>query len=136
MWKFRLPAAVLLFGSGALAQSATQAMIEVSDQEFGGNQVIIDQVVAPGGGFVAIHEVQESDGTTFASAIGHVRVDPGTTRDVTVPVEPFPRDGATLAAVLHADTGETGTFEYDGDEGNDLVVDIDGKPVMATFEVM
>ena len=121
-------AALLLLAVPVAAQDATTPTIEVSNQAFEDGMVTIDRVVSDGPGWVVIHA---DDNGSPGQVLGQSAVTDGENTDVQVEVD---TDGATetLHAMLHADLGVEGTFEF---PGADTPVQVDGQVVLASFTV-
>jgi hypothetical protein len=87
--------------------------------------VVVDQVVSEGPGWIVIHE---DDGGAIGGIVGFTAVSDGANADVAVELTEARAavDGETLYAMLHADTGTVGEFEFDGGEIDGPVSDDDG----------
>ncbi len=75
------------------------------------NQVVVAEVTASESGWVVIHE---ADGATYGAPIGHAAVPSGTSTSVVVTLSRDVVDDEVLYAMLHADVGQIGTFEFPG----------------------
>lgn len=93
--------------------------------------VTIARVVAVGAAWLAVHE-DDGDGG-YGAVIGVAPVAGGTTSDLIVAVERPLVDGETLHAILHADAGTPGAFEFPG--ADEAVRQNDGRVVVASFAV-
>lgn len=112
----------------AFAQDADA--VEVSDQEVTDGTVTIDSVTTTEAGWLVIHEGSCDD---FGDVVGHAEVQAGDNADVSVPFDEgveVTEDGQ-YCAMLHSDTGETGTYEFP--DADPPVQDADGNIVMTTF---
>ena len=99
----------------------------------------LDTVTVPMGvvsaqGFMVIHE---DDGGSFGGVVGWAQLDSGVNTDVEVVLDrDVASDGETLHAMLHEDTGETGTYEFGDGSGEDgPITDGDGNVVVTPFDV-
>ena len=94
-------------------------------------EVVIDSVTTNGPSFVVIHE---SDGMgSFGDVIGNAAVSTGTSSVVTVTLDRSVVQGETLYAMLHTDDGVIGTYEFDGMNGLDAPITLDGQVVTPSF---
>ena len=91
-------------------------------------EVIISSVYAPRPAWLVLYA--DDDGEP-GEVLGHVAVEEGESRDVSLSVDPY-RVTGRLHAVLHQDLGELGTFEL---PGADEPLEVGGEWVGATFEV-
>ena len=117
------PAFQVTGGLPALTPSVT-----VSDQDIVEGTVTIVEVVSDGAGWLVIHA---DGGSGPGMVIGHATVSYGVNIDVVVKID---IDNATprLFAMLHTDAGETGNYEFPGDDGP---VAVDGNVVTPAFHV-
>ncbi len=108
--------------------------VSVSDQRLADDtQVEVDEVRASGPGWIVIHK--NDDGSPGA-VIGQTQVEEGTNSDVTVELSEEASNQQTLYAMLHADTGNEGEYEFDGSDGSaDPPVSVDDSVVVQSFEV-
>jgi|AntRauTorckE6833_2_1112554.scaffolds.fasta_scaffold00407_18 hypothetical protein len=101
-----------------------------------GNQVVISNIDSPEDGWVVIHRSNENnDGPQVPEIIGKAAVDMGSNSDVSIQLEEGVANDETLWAMLHEDTGEIGTYEFDGENGLDNPVIFDEEIVMASFMI-
>ncbi len=106
--------------------------VQVQNQLVGPTtQVVIDSATSNGPGFVVIHE--QTMGGMIGPVIGNAPIGTGTSTAVTVTLSRSVRNGETLYAMLHADTGMIGTYEFDGMNGLDGPVRVDGAVVTPSF---
>jgi hypothetical protein len=121
-------AALLLLGAPVFAQDAMTPAVEVSDQAIVDGTVTVDRVVSDGPGWIVIHA--DNNGAPGA-VIGWTAVQDGENLDVVVEID---TDAATetLYAMLHADLGVEGTYEF---PGADVPVQVDGQVVTPAFTV-
>lgn len=105
---------------------ADAPLVEVGDQEPADGTVTIDRVVAPEPGWLVIHA---DDNGAPGAILGQTAVDPGENTDVAVEID---QDAATetVHAMLHADRGTMGEFEF---PGTDVPVTVDGQAVVEPF---
>ena len=111
--------------------------VEVNTQgTTNGNQVVISNIESPESGWVVIHRSNASNnGPQVPEIIGKTMVDPGTNTDVTIQLEEGVANEETLWVMLHEDTGEIGTYEFDGENGLDLPVVFEEEIVMSSFMI-
>jgi hypothetical protein len=109
--------------------------VAVSDQTADpADEVSVDEVVSDGPGWIVIHE-QNQAGDSFGAVIGQTSVSDGTNSDVTVTLDRDASDGETLYAMLHDDDPEDGNYTFDGSNGEDPPVSVDGSVVVEPFVV-
>jgi plastocyanin len=105
-----------------------EARINASDQNIEFAAVLIDEVVIPVDGWIAIHTDENGEP---GEVVGVEALEAGRYTVVEVGI-----DTATatelLHAMLHIDNGEPGEFEY---PGPDEPITIEGEPVMDSFRV-
>lgn len=121
-------AAFLLLAAPVFAQDATTPAVEVSDQAIEDGTVTVDRVVSDGPGWIVIHA--DNNGAP-GDVIGWAAVEDGENLDVVVEIDV---DAATetLYAMLHADLGVEGTYEF---PGADVPVQVDGQVLTPAFTV-
>lgn len=103
------------------------ASITVIDQGSSGNNVAVLQAVLTQAGWLVIYS-DENDAP--GQVLGQTNLPWGTTANIIVTLEE-PISGETkLWAMLHADEGEVGVFEF---PGSDVPLTADGEAVMASF---
>lgn len=88
--------------------------------------VVVPSATSVGPGWLVIHADQ---GGSPGDILGHAPLDAGTTNNVTVMLSAPVADGATLYAMLHADSGTIGTFEA----GDAPVTDDQGNVIAPAF---
>lgn len=114
----------LALASVALAQATPS--VTVSDQPITDGTVTVDSVVSDGPGWIVIHAQQ--DGSP-GPVIGQAAVSDGENTDVAVEID-VSQATDTLYAMLHADDGVEGTYEFpDGDPP----VQVEGQVVVVPF---
>jgi hypothetical protein len=94
-----------------------------------GNTIVFSEVVIDAPGWMAIHS--SVDGNA-GPVIGTAKLNAGTNLNVVVSLDFAAVEGAATDQVfpmLHYDTGEMGTYEFDGANGLDLPVSVGGKIV-------
>jgi len=89
-----------------------KAELVVSDQQVRRGTVVIDRVMMEQDGFVVIHETTADGRPVAPGSIGFARVRKGTAEKVTVRLTKRVRKGSKLVAMLHADTGRMGRYEF------------------------
>lgn len=112
--------------AAAAAQSEVMIQAPAMAMVMGGD-VVIDLVKSPEAGWLVIHA---GDGEQTGDVIGYTAVPAGESRNVVVKVSAVP---AKMVAMLHADKGTTGKYEFPGD---DAPLMVNGKPVTAAFPTM
>ncbi len=104
-------------------------MLSVLDQELQENgRLIIARVEAIRPGWVVVHKDADGD---IGDIMGYVEIAEGVTEDLVIEIDPL---AATpqLYAMLHADEGEPGLFEF---PGPDSPIQVDSQPVVSDFMV-
>jgi len=97
------------------------------------DRVMIDSVTTNGPSFVVIHE---SNGMgSFGAVIGNTAIGTGTSTAVAVTLDRSVVRGETLYAMLHTDDGAIGTYEFDGMNGLDGPITVNGAVVTPPFDV-
>jgi hypothetical protein len=109
--------------------------VVVLDQPLVGNTVTIDKVISQGPGWVAIH-IQGVNGEISGVVIGKQHVEDGETTGVIVELDDPASATPTLYAMLHADTGELGKYEFGSVQGADGPVEGDPSAVMPSFQLV
>jgi hypothetical protein len=96
--------------------------------------VTVDSAFSNGAGWLVIHEDACGDG---GGVLGQTALADGENTDVSVTLEERPAaDGESLCAMLHADTGVAGEYEFGDGSGEDAPVTLsDGSVVVDTFAV-
>lgn len=125
--------------SGSDTGDKTNVNLEVETQGTqNGNQLLISSVTADEAGWVVIHRDNGNDAPQVPDIIGKVHIDPGTTTDIMLPVD-FSKsvaNGEKLWAMLHADNGTAGKYEFDGSENSyDPPVTSNNQIVMQQFTI-
>ena len=111
------------------------AEIAVANQPVENGTVTIASAYMPEAGFVALHEL--SDQRLSPDAVGYAPLQKGQNDNVTVQIDGTLPDDAILVAMLHKDTGETGTYEFSAQTMNvDQPETVDGAPVGVPFLVL
>lgn len=114
--------------------SAGMASIEASEQMGATNELTIGSVTAPTDAWVVVH--LEKDGGP-GGRVGLLHIPAGTSRDLTVALEPLPLTANLLVAV-HADKADPGLFNFDMEDkinSADMPFFIDGKEVAIKVRV-
>jgi plastocyanin len=114
-------------GDTPVSEMIVSPSVTVMDQTVVDGKVTIAQVVSDGPGWLVVHA--QADGAPGPN-LGYTAVADGTNADVTVELD---LTGATdtLYAMLHADAGTAGTYEFPGD---DKPVSVDGSVVNVPFQ--
>jgi plastocyanin len=112
----------------AIPEAAITPTVEVQDQELVQGSITVANVVSEGPGWIVIHA---DAGGSPGPVLGFAPVQDGENSDVTVELA---EDGRTetLYAMLHTDAGQSGTYEFPGDDGP---VQVDGQVVAPAFQV-
>jgi predicted lipoprotein with Yx(FWY)xxD motif len=110
------------------AASNLTPSVKIQDQDVSGGNVVVDEVVSNGPGWVDIH-VQNPDGTLGAE-IGYSAVRGGDNRNVSVTIDAS-KATSTMYAMLHIDAGSPGVFESTGADTN---VVLNGQKVGSPFK--
>jgi len=92
-------------------------------------QVVVASAVSDGPGWATIHE---ASGGSVSAGIGFAHLNSGANQNITVTLNRPAVSGETLYAMLHADLGTVGTYEF---PGVDAPVSIGGEIVMVPFVV-
>ncbi len=111
-----------------VGQTGPTPSVTVRDQNVASGKVFVDQVVSKGPGWIAIH-VQNPDGSP-GEEIGYAAVKDGVNNGVFVTIDPS-KATPVLIAMLHADAGQIGMYEYPGPDSPVLV---NGQMVGPTFK--
>ena len=111
--------------------------VEVNTQgTSNGNKVSISSVESPENGWIVIHRSNaEGNGPQVPEIIGKAMVESGSNSNVTIQLDEGVANDETLWAMLHEDTGDIGTYEFDGENGLDLPVTFDGNVIMSSFMI-
>lgn len=130
MRKFLLPVVAAAVAAALALPVSAQDMptpsVEVENQvSFG--KVVVKSAYSEGPGFIVIHN-EEGPG------IGVAPVTQGWNFNVEVDIDES-LVTPTLAAMLHVDDGEVGTYEFDGSSGLDNPVAVDGNVVSPSFSI-
>ncbi|APU66982.1 hypothetical protein C723_2372 [Christiangramia flava JLT2011] len=112
--------------------------VSVENQDFTGEMLTIADVTMSDDGWVVIH--RDNGGSPMVPDIISVpkMVSAGNTSDVMVELKDGVelQDGETLWVMLHNDSGDMGTYEFDGSNGLDLPIEDDmGNIVTKSFTV-
>ena len=110
------------------APVAITPAVTVADQAIVDGKVTIAQVVSAGPGWLVVHA--QKDGAP-GLVIGYSPVKEGDNSDVVVMID-VANATSTLYAMLHADMGTAGTYEF---PGADVPVKVDGQVVTPAFAV-
>lgn len=113
------------------AQDGTP-MVEVADQLVLDGTVTIAQVFSSGPGFIVIHA--DSGTGSPGPVIGWQSIPDGASENVHVHIDAAAAT-PTLFAMLHADTGEVGVYEFGTVEGADGPVRVDDAVITPPFAV-
>ncbi|WP_137284335.1 DUF7282 domain-containing protein [Halorussus salinisoli] len=89
-----------------------RASVTMDDQETEGEQVVIESVTMPEGGFVAIHDSSVSE-APISSVLGNsVYLEAGTHEDVTITLARPIEESQTLVAMPHLDTNDNQVYDF------------------------
>ncbi|MHB8857655.1 MAG: COG4315 family predicted lipoprotein [Bellilinea sp.] len=120
---FTLPTAV-----PTMAAVEATAKVTVTDQSVDGGQLTVAEVDSPRPGWLVIHV--QTDGKPGA-VLGYTPVKAGVNTNVMVMVDDSEAT-PVLYAMLHADAGKVGVYEF---PGADAPVQVDGQMVAPAFNV-
>ena len=113
-----------------------KAELAVSDQGIRRGTVVIDKVMMEQDGFVVIHEMSADGKPVAPGSIGHTAVKKGMAEKVAVRLTKRVKKGAKLMAMLHADTGKMGVYEFTAkSQAEDKPLMIGNAPVVKVFNV-
>ena len=113
-----------------------KAELVVSDQAVRRGTVTIDKVMMEQDGFVVIHETTADGAPVAPASIGNAAVKKGTAEKVVVRLTKRVKKGSKLVAMLHADTGKMGRYEFGPRRTEqDKPLMIGNAPVVKTFTV-
>jgi len=95
-----------------LAQQSDAASVTFENQTTGGDEVVVDSVTLPEGGYVTIHGPSLADGDTLGSVAGTSQyLEPGTHDNVTVTLTDPVSEGS-YTAMAHRETDGDRTYEF------------------------
>jgi hypothetical protein len=102
--------------SGVIVAAGTVALR--SHVQTAGGEVVIDRVLAPAASWVVVRTPGTAPTGAMGAAgeskmLGFAHVSAGVTRNVVVELDPTIRRGRQLWAILQADRGAVGRFEFD-----------------------
>jgi hypothetical protein len=115
--------------------------LTVAERPLIGDVVILDEVRVRSDAWVVVHPAAPGGGPDASTVLGVSFVMHGVTErvpvelDVTLDTEAAASPGDTLYAMLHADTGDIGTFEFAGPGTADQPLLEDGAPVVQAVVV-
>lgn len=115
--------------SPAFMVSDLDARVVVKDQKIAMSSVVIEEVLSNGPGWLVIHA--DSKGEP-GPVIGWAAVKDGLTRNLSVKITAS-KATPTLYAMLHADKGVVGKYEF---PGPDMPIIVDDKMVSPPFKAM
>jgi hypothetical protein len=90
--------------------SADSAQLEIATTQPGGDEIVVDRVLAPDAAWLVVH--LNDDGKP-GMRVGLAHVDAGETRDVRVVLDEVTGDSVIVA--VHADKAEEDSFDFDMD---------------------
>lgn len=123
-------ASLVLALTGVVAGHEGDPMVKVSDQVVNDGAIWIEMAHSEGPGFVVIHV--QKDGSVGPVA-GFRWINDGESVNFKVPIDTSMATG-TMYAMLHADTGEVGKYEFGTVEGADAPVSGDMAAVNPSFK--
>lgn len=112
--------------------AAGDAQLEVS-QDARADELEVDRVIAPGEAWIVVHL---NDNGKPGKRVGLQHVDAGESDNVRVPLKDV--TGDSLIVAVHADKGETGTFDFSMDSPTrsaDRPYFVDGKELAVVVPV-
>ncbi len=111
--------------TGGLA-AVSGSTVLVADQPLVGDTITVAEVTSEGPGWIVIHA--QADGKP-GPVVGYAQVADGVNQDIVVTLD-LTKATSTMYAMLHADAGEIGTYEFPGPDGP---VQGDASQVNPTF---
>lgn len=117
---------------------AITGSLEVSDQAVSDNMITVSSITLAHDGWVVIHADTGSGAPVVPDIISEpVYLEAGTTTDVKVSFKESAdvKTGDTLWVMLHNDTGAKGVYEFDGMNGLDLPIVVDGNIALKSITV-
>ena len=116
--------------------STRTPQISVGDQSLSGTKVMVSEAVIPMDGFIVIHPVDDKGAAVLSDSLGVAPIKAGTSVQVPVDLTTAVKLPLKVAAVLHADTGMKGKYEYAAaSTDKDGPVLNSGRTVTATFTI-
>jgi len=88
--------------------SADNAQLEVSEQQVGGTELVVDRVLSPGEAWVVVHA---DDNGKPGTRVGLTHIDKGESTNVKVALEDVETPKVIVA--VHADKGTADEFDFD-----------------------
>lgn len=123
------PAAPIPTVQPEVEQQVESPSVSVSDQEIVDRTVNIAEVISDGPGWLVVHA--QAEGKPGA-ILGYSQVIDGLNENVLVEID-VSNTTETMYAMLHADLGEAGLFEFPG--GPDVPVEVEGERVTPPFSL-
>jgi len=114
-------------GTQAIPATGNGPSVTVADQNYDGVTVVVGEIVSAGPGWMAIHNQEEG---RLGPVIGVAPLKDGVNKDVAVKIDPQ-KATPVLYAMLHADGGAVGTYEF---PGPDVPILVDGQMVAPSFK--
>jgi len=105
--------------------------VEVTNQVSVNGEVMVASAYSAGPGFIVIHA---DDNGSIGESVGQRALDSGWNYNISVPVNTMAAT-PTFYAMLHADTGEIGVYEFGAVEGADEPVSMDEDIIAPSFAV-
>lgn len=120
---------------GQDAAQMQSAALEVGTQAIQDGKVTIEMAWMPEAGYVAVHPLV--NGRLGADALGYAPLQKGDNENVAVLLNTDIASDTVLVAMLHKDTGKTGTYEFASTSmDQDTPELIAGRPIAVAFQVM
>jgi predicted lipoprotein with Yx(FWY)xxD motif len=101
--------------------------VTVNDQQYDGTSVIVADAFSQGPGWLVIHN-QVND--NIGDAIGETQLQSGDNKNIVVKIDPS-QATAVMYAMLHADAGSVGKYEF---PGPDVPVTLNGEMLSPAFK--
>jgi hypothetical protein len=120
---------MVMQGDQPVQAQFTLSGVTVFPQYLNDNTAVIGSVISAQDGWVVVSS--DNNGAP-GDVLGSTPIHAGTTPGTTVPLNPEGVAG-TLWVTLHLDDGTAGTFEFDGQNGLDAAVSVNGMAVSGTF---
>lgn len=129
-WIILLGAFMVLFGcQQEIENTGYTPDVEVSDQPVEDSSVTVNKAAVDQQGWIAIHT--DTDGKN-AEVIGYEQIQQGLNENMVVSID-VKKITPNLIAAVHADSGQSGAFEYPQD---DVILLSNDEAVMESFSVL
>jgi hypothetical protein len=109
--------------------------LTLADEPLRGAVVLLNEVKVQSDAWVVVHPEAAGGGPDASTILGRSFLMHGTTERVPIELDAVTPSGTTLFVMLHDDTGEIGTFEFNGPGTPDQPLMANDAPVVDTFVV-